>query len=70
MRFRLSRHAEWEMSRRGIALELVEAVIDHPEQRQIDESHPDRWIYQSRLRFKDGKIYCCESWWTKTRSRP
>jgi hypothetical protein len=57
MHFRLSRHAEWEMTRRGIAPELVRAVIDHPEQRQVDESRPDRWIHQSRLRFEDGKIY-------------
>jgi hypothetical protein len=45
------------MTRRGIAPELVRAVIDHPEQRQVDESRPDRWIHQSRLRFEDGKIY-------------
>ena len=57
MRFRVSPHAEWEMSRRGITLELVQAVTDHPEQRQPDESHPDRWVHQSRLRFEDGKIY-------------
>jgi Domain of unknown function (DUF4258) len=57
MHFRLSRHAEWEMSRRGIALALVQAVMDHPEQRQVDESCPDRWIYQSRLLFEDGKMY-------------
>ena len=49
--------AKWEMTRRGIPLALVQAVIDHPEQRQLDESRPDRWIHQSRLRFDDGKIY-------------
>jgi len=38
MRFRLSRHAEWEMTRRGIPLGLVQSVTDHPEQRIIDES--------------------------------
>ena len=57
MNFRLSRHAEWEMARRGIPLALVQAVMDHPEQRSIDESHPGRWIHQSRLRFEDGKMY-------------
>ena len=31
--------------------------MDHPEQRRVDESHPGRWIHQSRLRFEDGKIY-------------
>ncbi len=57
MDFRLSRHAEWEMTRRGIALEQVQVVMDQPEQRLIDESGTDRWIYQSRLRFEDGKMY-------------
>ena len=57
MKFSLSRHAEWEMARRGIPLALVEAVVEHPEQRLVDESHPGRWIHQSRLRFEDGKMY-------------
>ena len=57
MRFRLSRHAEWEMTRRGIPPALVEVVIEHPEQRLVDESHPGRWIRQSRLRFEDGNLY-------------
>jgi hypothetical protein len=57
MGYRLSSHAEWEMVRRGIPLALVEAVAEHPEQRLVDESHPGRWIHQSRLRFEDGKMY-------------
>ena len=57
MDFRFSRHAEWEMARRGIPLALVEAVMEHPEQRLVDESGTGRWIYQSRLRFGDGKMY-------------
>ena len=57
MDFRLSPHAEWEMARRGIRRELVEAVMDQPEQRLLDESRAGRWIYQSRLAFEDGKIY-------------
>jgi hypothetical protein len=28
-----------------------------PEQRIRDESRPDHWIYQSRFRFDDGRIY-------------
>jgi hypothetical protein len=52
MVFRLSRHAEWEMTRRGIPLALVQAVMDHPEQRFVDESRAGRWIRQSRLRFE------------------
>src|SRR5438105_11401971 len=57
MDFRLSRHAEWEMTRRGIPLRLVETVMDDPEQRVQDESVGGRWIYQSRLLFEDGKMY-------------
>ena len=57
MEFRLSRHAEWEITRRGIPLALVQAAVKHPEQRLLDESGMDRWIYQSRLRFEDGKMY-------------
>ena len=57
MDFRLSGHAEWEMTRRSIPLALVKGVMDHPEQRVIDESGTDRWIYQSRLPFEDGKMY-------------
>jgi len=55
MDFRLSRHAEWETTRRGIPFALVEAVMEHPEQTFVDESCPGRWIHQSRLRFEDGK---------------
>jgi hypothetical protein len=44
MDFRLSRHAEWEMARRGIPLALVQAVMEHPEQRLVDESRTGRWI--------------------------
>ena len=57
MDFRLSSHAEWEMNRRGIPLALVKAVMDHPEQRIVDESCTGRWIHQSRLRSEDGKMY-------------
>ena len=57
MKFRLSRHAEWEMTRRGIPLALVQAVMEHAEQRLPDESRAGRWIRQSRLRFEDGRIY-------------
>jgi hypothetical protein len=36
---------------------MVEAVLNGPEQRVPDESHAGRWIYQSRIRFDDGKLY-------------
>jgi hypothetical protein len=57
MDFRLSRHAEWEMARRGIPLAVVQAVMACPEQRLADESRAGRWILQSRFRFEDGKMY-------------
>lgn len=57
MEFRLSRHAEWEMARRGIPLAQVRTVMDAPEQRLRDGTRAGAWIYQSRLRFEDGKMY-------------
>src|SRR5258705_10599943 len=57
MDFRLSGHAEWEMTRRGIPLAMVQAVMDHPEQRLVDESCTGRWVHKSRLLFGDGKMY-------------
>lgn len=57
MGFRLSSHAEWEMTRRGIPLALVRAVMDHPAQRFADESRPNRWIHQPQFPFENGKIY-------------
>ena len=45
------------MTRRGIPLTLVDAVMGHPEQRVVDEAQTGRWIYQSRFPFDDGKIY-------------
>jgi len=57
MDFRLPSHAEWEMTRRGIPLTLVQTVMAHPEQRLVDGSRTGRWIYQSQLRFDDEKMY-------------
>ena len=57
MDFRLSRHAEWEMIRRGIPLALLQAVMDRPEQRLADESRTGRWIHQSRFRLEDVRMY-------------
>lgn len=52
MDFRLSPHGECEMMRRGIPLALVQAVMEHSEQRIADESRLVRYIHQSRLPFK------------------
>ncbi len=56
MEFRLSRHAEWEMGRRGIPLKLVRCVLDAPEQ-CLPEGAAGTCVYQPRLRFEDGKIF-------------
>jgi hypothetical protein len=45
------------MARRSIPNAMVETVLNGPEQRVPDESHAGRWIYQSRVRFDDGKLY-------------
>jgi hypothetical protein len=60
MDFRLSRRAGWEMTRRGIPLALVLAVMGHPERRLADESRTGRSIHQSRLRFEDEKYWSAE----------
>ena len=57
MDFRLPPHAEWEMTRRGIPLAQVQALMDQPEQRLVDDSATGRWIYHSWFRFEDGKMY-------------
>ncbi len=57
MRFQLSRHAQWEMARRSLPVAMVQAVVNAPEQRLRDESRAGAWVYQSRLRFEDGKMY-------------
>jgi Domain of unknown function (DUF4258) len=53
--YRLSRHAVEEMTRRQISLQLVQAVLDSPEQR-IDGG-AGKEILQSRFRAENGKIY-------------
>ena len=45
------------MTRRGIPLALVQAVMENCEQRVVDESNEYRWIYQTRFPFEDGKMY-------------
>lgn len=57
MDFRLCSHAEWEMTRRGIPLALVQSVLEHPEQRLVDESSGARWI----TAYRTSKI---EKYWS------
>lgn len=55
MRFRVSRHAEEEMLRRGIPRAWLELVLDNPEQRLPQPGHKE--IFQSRLEDDNGRIY-------------
>lgn len=57
MTYRLSRHAEWEAARRQLPLALIEGVLSSPGQRVADDAGTGNWVYQSQLRFEDGKIY-------------
>jgi hypothetical protein len=45
------------MVRRGIPIEKVREVMEEPEQRLPEESRAGHWVYQSRLRFEDGRLY-------------
>jgi uncharacterized protein YuzE len=54
MKYRLSRHAEWELSRRQISRALLESVLANPEQRLQQPNGTE--IRQSRIDFGDGKM--------------
>ena len=55
MKFRVSRHAERELSRRKIPAELLESVLENPDQRISQPGGKE--VRQSRVEFADGKIY-------------
>lgn len=55
MRYKISRHAQTEMERRGIPLSLVESVLDNPQ--QIVTQRDGRKVYQSQVEFGNGKIF-------------
>jgi hypothetical protein len=54
-KFKLSRHAQEEMIRRGISNEVVRSVLMTPEQIVCDENGND--IYQSRVDFGTERKY-------------
>jgi hypothetical protein len=54
MKFRLSTHALEEMRRRGIPLDILEAVLNNPQ--QIVPQREGRRAYQSQVDF-DGQIF-------------
>lgn len=55
MRFRLTGHAEEELARRMIPRELLNSVLENPQ--QVVPEYGGRKAYQSKLDFGGGKIY-------------
>ena len=55
MRYRLSSHAEEELDLRAIPRELLESVLEEPQ--QIVPVHGGRKAYQSQLGFGDGRLF-------------
>ena len=55
MRFRLTGHAEEELARRMIPRELLDSVLENPQ--QVVPNYGGRKAYQSKLDFGGGKIY-------------
>ncbi len=52
--YHLSNHAREEAERRGISLELVDAIIHSPD--QVLDAHSSRRVYQSKVEIGD-KLY-------------
>lgn len=55
MNFRVSNHAREEMERRGIPQELLDAVLNNPQ--QVASEREGRKVYQSQVDFGQGKIF-------------
>jgi hypothetical protein len=55
LKFKISHHAEDEINRRRIPFNLVESVLENPQ--QVVEEYGDKKAYQSKIDFGDGKIY-------------
>ena len=55
MKFRISRHASEEMQRRSISLEMIESVLNGPQQVVTDPE--GKSVYQSKIDFPSGKAY-------------
>ena len=54
MRFKLSRHAQRQLERRGIPLAQLESVLNEPQ--QVVPEQGGRKVYQSQVDRGDGKI--------------
>jgi hypothetical protein len=55
MRYKISRHAQTEMERRGISQSLIESVLDNPQQIVLERD--GRKVYQSQVDFGSGKAF-------------
>ncbi len=55
MKFRLSRHALEELRRRGIPRDLLEQVLQKPQ--QVLPERDGKKVYQSRVKFSEGKVF-------------
>lgn len=55
MIYRLSQHAAAQMERRGIAPDLVDGVLQNPQ--QIVRQLRGTTVYQSQVDFGGGKLY-------------
>ncbi|MEE9295844.1 MAG: DUF4258 domain-containing protein [Phycisphaerae bacterium] len=55
MTFRLTRHAEEELKRRMIPRELLDSVLENPQ--QVVPEYGGKKAYQSKLDFGGGKTY-------------
>jgi hypothetical protein len=55
MSFRLSRHAQDEMARRGIPQHMVDDVLANPQ--QVIDMPDGKKAYQSQLDFGGGRIF-------------
>lgn len=55
MRFRLTKHATEELRLRSIPRQLVDEVMDQPQ--QIVDEYGGRKAYQSKLDFGGGRIF-------------
>lgn len=55
MKFKLSNHALVEMERRGIPREMLERVLDNPQQVIVERE--GKKAYQSQIDFGGGRMY-------------
>lgn len=54
LNYKISKHAEKEIKRRRIPLNLVESVLKNPQ--QVVDEYSNKKAYQSKVEF-DGRIY-------------